>query len=462
MRSPSLQEAPALSDDATVSSDSRVDQVRGRLAKSETTKAAGLAIAAMVGNLVAVGSTVVFSRILGTGGYGAVATLLNFGIILQVPGSALQVVAAREGTLGHLGSGAELAATLSRWTRHILICLALMIVILIPLRGALAAMLNVHQVWGALAVPVTGVLWMLVSVQRGLLQAQPAYRAVGISVVLEASGRLLVGLAFVLMGLGVTGAYLGTTLSLVITAVILNFVLHRRLGPAGKDKPPHPLRSLLRTAAFPIGALVLVASLQNIDVIMAKHAFSEKNAGIYAAVAVASKALVFIAIGVGFWVLPEVTRRAAKGRDPRLVLGLALGLIGLLGAIALLIFGSVPDLLIRLAFGKEYLGGAKILLTLGFAYAALSGTYLVVQFFLGLHRKFFLLILAAVAIAEPILLLQKTSLINFSHMVLIVEAAGAIALLLLALRTRTSARKVISPQEPALATEAGLPFHIDE
>ena len=45
-----------------------------------------------------------------------------------MPGSALQIVAARQGTLGHLGRGPELAATLDRWTRHILTGLAVVAV----------------------------------------------------------------------------------------------------------------------------------------------------------------------------------------------------------------------------------------------------------------------------------------------------------------------------------------------
>ena len=52
-------------------------------------------------------------------------------------------------------------------------------------REPLAALLNVKQEWGAAAVPATGVLWLLVCIQRGLLQSARAYRAVGLSIVLR-------------------------------------------------------------------------------------------------------------------------------------------------------------------------------------------------------------------------------------------------------------------------------------
>src|SRR3954464_6650951 len=186
----------------------------------ETSRAVGLAAAAMGANLVAVVFTVIFTRILGSGNYGSLAALLNLSVILFVPGSALQVAAAREGTLGRLGRDGELAGTLRRWTRHILAGLAVVAGLAAIAREPLAAALNVRQEWAAAAVPVTGVLWLLLCLQRGLLQAAPAHRSGGLSVVLEALGRLAVGLAFVGLGLGVTGAYLGTLASLALAAVV--------------------------------------------------------------------------------------------------------------------------------------------------------------------------------------------------------------------------------------------------
>ncbi len=103
----------------------------------ETGKAIGLAAATMAANLVAVVFTVIFTRILGTGGYGSLAALLNLTVILFVPGSALQVAAAREATLGRLGRGGELSGTLERWSRHILV--ALVGVAVVSVAGARAA-----------------------------------------------------------------------------------------------------------------------------------------------------------------------------------------------------------------------------------------------------------------------------------------------------------------------------------
>jgi O-antigen/teichoic acid export membrane protein len=408
----------------------RLDALRN----SDTAQAAGLAAAAMAANVVAVAFTVIFTRILGADRYGSLAALLNLTIILLVPGSALQVAAAREGSIGRLGRGRELSATLHRWTRELLLVLVGVSVVAALLREPLASLLNVTQTWAAAVVPATGVLWIMLSIERGLLQAARSYRAVGLSVVLEAFGRLAVGLALV-GALGVTGAYLGTPFSIAIAAAVLLVVLHRRLGPPAPTSARHPLRALVRDAAVPITVLTLVAALQNFDVIVARHVLDEHTAGVYAAAVVAAKALVWIAVGLGMWVVPEAARRAASGRDPRPVLLRALALIGAIAAVALTLYAAIPGLVLDVAFGEEYRSADSVLLALGAAYALLAVTYLVAQFLLGLRRRGFAAILAVAALLQPLLLIAfADDLASFATVVLAVQAATALTLLALAAR----------------------------
>ena len=421
----------------------------GALRASGTAQAGVLAAATAAQQVLAVIFTVVFTRVLGTDGYGSLAALLNLTVILLVAGSALQVAAAREGTLGRLGRGAELAGTLERWERHLLAGMLALAAISVLARGALADLLDVEEQWAAAAVPVSGALWLLVSVQRGLLQASKAYVPVALSIVLEGVGRIGGAVILVAAGLGVTGAYLGTFAAFACAAIALHVLLRRRLGPPDRKAPPHPLRRLARQGAIPIAGLVLVAALQNVDVIMAKHALADSDAGVYAATTVAAKLVVWIAIGIGLWVVPEATSAAAAGRDPRLVLARALGLIGLVAIPVLTMFWLVPGPLLTIAFGADYERGEEVLLVLGAAYALLAATYLSVQFLLGLHHRGFVVVLASAAVAEPILLLGADSRASFAGRVLAVQAAGAVLILLVAAASKQSRAGVSSPDAVA-------------
>jgi O-antigen/teichoic acid export membrane protein len=419
---------PAL-DDPPVAARPRL---RETISRSESGKAAGLAAATLANNAIQLVFTVVFTRLLGATGYGTLAALISAFLILLVAGQSMQAAAAREAALDRLGHPEVLRATLSAWMRRLLLVLVVVSVISALLRQPLAALIAVPDVpWAAAAIPPTGVLWMLLCLQRGTLQGLRRYQPVAHSIIGEAAGRLVFGLLLVAIGLDVTGAFLGTPLAFVVVALWLERELHRAVGPVRPiEGAVRTLRSVAGDGWAPIVGLVCLASLQNIDVIMAKHQLSGDDAGSYAAAAVAAKAVVWVAIGVGLHLLPEATRRAAAGLSPRPVLLRALGIVSVVAGPALLVFAVAPKLLLRLAFGPDLTAGADALFVLGAAMTLLAVTFLTVQYLLALHRTSFLWALGAVAVAEPILLASAgTSIVGFAKIVLGLQVAAAVAVL---------------------------------
>ncbi len=419
---------------------------RAALADPETLRAAGLAAATMANNLLGVVITLIFTRLLGTDGYGSLAALMNLSLILFVPGSALQVAATRMTALGRLGEGAELSSTVRAWIRRVPLAIAAVAVVSALLREPLGALVNVEEAWAAAAVPVTAVLWLVLCVLRGVLLARRAYRIVGASLVIEAAGRLAGGVVLAEAGLGVTGAYLGTATAFALAAALVGAVLLHRLGPAVAGPRPRRIATLMSGAALPIAALGLVACLQNLDVIVARHVLAEEAAGVYAAATVAAKAVVWIAVGIGLWLLPEAVHRATEGREPRGVLLRAFALTALIVVPACVAYAAVPALVLRTAFGPDYATAAGYLLVLGIAYGLLALTYLSVQFLLGLHRLAFLAVLAAAAAAEGVLLATVDTPEGIATVVLAVQAGAAAAIVWLALRER--ARDPLRPAAP--------------
>jgi O-antigen/teichoic acid export membrane protein len=404
---------------------------------SETATAAGLAGAQLVANGIAVVFTVVVARMLGREDYGALAALISTFLIVSVPGYALQVAAARATATGRIGLAHELRGTVDRWTSRVLLATAALAVAGVALREPLARLIGVDEAWAAAAVLPTGGLWLLLSIQRGTLAGLGAYRPVALSIVAEASGKLVLSVALAGIGPGATGAYLGTPLALAATALALGVVLARRAARDG-EKPgtAWPLRELAREATVPIAALVLIAALQNIDVIVVRHQVPDGAAGAYAAASVAAKVVVWTAVGVGLYLLPEAARRAAAGADARPVLVRALAVVGAVAAPALLIFAVAPEAVLRLGFGPEYVDGARALTLLAVAMSLLGFAYLGVQFLLAIRSSRFLLPLAAVTLAEPALLLiwDIDSLAVFAAIVLAVQFAAAVSVLLPSLR----------------------------
>ena len=216
--------------------------LRARLAASPTAAAAGLAAATMAANLVAVVFTVDVH---------AAARRVRLRLARRAPEPQRDPLRARlraaggRRARGHARASSARPASWRprsrRWTLRAAGRAGAAVALVSALaRAPLAVALDVEQEWAAAAVPVTAVLWLLLSLQRGLLQAAREYRTVGLSIVLEALGRLAVGAALVGAGSGWPAPTLGTLASFVVVAVALGALLRRRLGPPGRERPHAP------------------------------------------------------------------------------------------------------------------------------------------------------------------------------------------------------------------------------
>jgi O-antigen/teichoic acid export membrane protein len=409
---------------------------------SDTAKAGGLALAMIVNNVIALGSTVVFARLLSD--YGSLAALVSYFLILSVVGQAMQVATAREGVLGNLGVGHDLLATLRRWTQTMAIFTVVLTVVSVLLRNPIASAVGVkHDPWAAAIGIPAGCLWLELSILRGALQGVGDYKSVGLSLIYEQASRLATGAVLAAIGLGVTGAYLGTPLSFIVMCGYCALQLRRhveqttgtKVEPGKVHAAAIELWTHVRRAWVPIAGLIVFAVLQNIDIIAAKHRLPGKELqSSYAATAVAAKVLIWVAIGASFYLVPEVSRRGAEGKPTRPVLFRALGIIFVCAIPVLGIFAVAAKPLLKIAFGANRTAASDSLIVLGVAFAILACTYLAIQYMLAQKRSWFLLPIGLVAVTEPILLLgASTRPASFAAVVLGVQAAAAIVAFTIAL-----------------------------
>jgi O-antigen/teichoic acid export membrane protein len=406
---------------------------------------------------------VVFARQLAD--YGSLAALISYFLILSVAGQALQVATAREGVLGHLGVGAGLLATLRSWAKTMALVTAALTVVSVLLRHPIAQLVGVpHEQWAAAVGLPAGCLWLGLSILRGALQGVGDYRSVGLSLIGEQGSRLIAGAALA-VGLGVLGAYLGTPISFIAMSTYCAIQLRRyaaSVPAATAPGGPMPAASLglfthIRRAWAPIAGLIVIAVLQNIDIIAAKHRFADVKdlASSYASTAVAAKVLVWVALGASFYLVPEVSRLRAAGSDTRPVLFRALGIVFVCAIPVLLIFAFAAHPLLAAVFKPQFLKATDALLPLGIAFTILAATSLAIQYMLALKRTWFLVGVGLVALAEPIVLLQAPRQpAQFAMIVLAIQAAGAVVAFAFALRPE---KTVPPPSEELLVGVAEQP-----
>ena len=418
-----------------------VHQLLAGFSRSDTGRAAGLAAAVMAANVVALAYTIVFARMLHSSGYGSLAALVSTFLILSVPGSALQMTVAREVSRAVATGERHPAAGVWGWLTTLGMITIGATIVSVLCRSLIAHAVGVADLpWAASAAIPAGCLWLILSVQRGALQGLQQYKLVGYSLVGEALMRLAAGLVLVGLGAGVTGAFLGTAVSIGIVAAALLLPLLRAAGPHSEHHE-RPLRELIGRAWAPVAALALIAVLQNIDVIVVKHVAEKHDAGAYAAAAVIAKGVIWVAVGLGLYLLPEAARRTRMGMDARPVLVRTLALVGFVAAPAVLLYIVAAEPVLVAVFGPAYASGASALPMLAVAMSLLACAYLSVQYLLALERANFLWVLAAAAIAEPLVLQAIGSeLTAVAAGLLVVQTFLAAVVLSLGFRSAASPR----------------------
>ena len=421
----------------------------------------------MAANVLALVTTVALARALGTADYGELARMVSVFTILIVPATALQAAAARDMTLGRLGPASHAIATLQGWIARIMLITLAVLAVCILLRYQLADLLQVSQPWAAAMVIPSGFLWTALALQRGVLLGVGGYRPVAASLVGEQAFRLLFGLAAALLGAEVGLIFFCSVPLATIPIILITGVLtRRRLGPSDREPVRVGLRDLASRNPVPVAALTLFAVLQNADVIAVGHFFNTTISGAYAQAAVAAKGVVWIAIGLGLYLLPEAAREAAKGADARHLLTRTTGLLMLVAIPILAIFGFFPEQILTLVFGDQAKLAAPALPWLAGAMTCLSILYLSLQFLLALGRRSFLVVLTFGAVAVPsVVAIRDTSLESVAIGLLILDAILASIMLAISFSAREAGKHGFADgdaegfalAEASAAAEAAIP-----
>jgi O-antigen/teichoic acid export membrane protein len=422
------------------------------LSGSETGRAAELGIAAMVANVVGLAFTLVFTRVLGQSGYGSLGALISTFLILTVAGYALQTTVAREVSGARAAGDPDAGRGVRRWLRRLALLAVGMAAVGALARVPLAAVIGVPKVpWGAAATLPAGAVWLAVSVERGALLGFQRYRLVGVSIVCEQLARLAFGIVLAKGGLGVTGAFLGTPIALTGVAMVLWLPLQRQVAQApDSELPGHRLRDLALRAWAPICALGLISWLQDGNVIVVKHLASEHEAGAWVAAAVAAKAIIWIAVGLASYLVPEAARRARRGEDARPTLLRTMALVGSLAVPMVLVYAVAAKPILTKVLHVQ--GAVGALPFFGLAMSMLALTYLATQYQLALHRSRFLIVLGLAGAAQPLIMVAVGAKLTALALSLLgLHAVTAAAMLTFALRRPAAGGYAAEVGEPTAA-----------
>jgi O-antigen/teichoic acid export membrane protein len=172
---------------------------------------------------------------------------------------------------------------------------------------------------------------------------------------------------------------------------------------------------------------------------------------------VASKVLIWVAMGASFHLVPETSRLRSAGEDARPVLLKSLAVIIACAVPCLLIFAVGAHPLLEIVFGKRRAIASSSLLPLGAAFTMLACTYLAVQYMLALRKIWFLFAIGVLALVEPFLLASAPHRpAAFASVVLGVQAVGAVVAYAIALRIHPQKQPPVETLEESELLSLGI------
>jgi O-antigen/teichoic acid export membrane protein len=364
-----------------------------------------IALAGVAANVANVAVTVGVARLLTSRGYGELAQLNGLFLVFSMPGSALLVGVVRRVTaLSETGVGGEIKRFI-RWLHRCSIAGVVALVLCAWLvQHVVAHALSLNDPLGVVAIVSAGGFWLALSIDRGLIQSRRAYGAMAANLIVEGGVRTVFVLILTAAGFGVTGACVGVLIGEATAAAHARFEATRKWAhvttldlpsdPSAASATAHGRGRLAIDVAIAFVCLGFLAFLQNIDVLLLGRE-APKNSGEYAAISVAAKALVFIAIALAAYLLPEATIRWHKGEHALRQLGTT-ALIVAVPAVGLLCVSLLASrLLLRIAFGARLVGASGSLKTLVLAMIFLCVTVLLTNYLLGAGKRWIAAVLAA-------------------------------------------------------------------
>jgi O-antigen/teichoic acid export membrane protein len=342
------------------------------------------------------------SRRLGIEGFATLSSLTGGLMIVSVPSAIWNLLVVKYAADYHAASdGAKLrrlGGMLLAWGAVIALAI---FVAGVFLRGVVSDFLHIPNDGTIVLWTLLAALGFLMPSVRGVLQGSQDFKRFSISTTLEVFLKVGFGVGLAYAGFGVLGAVggwlVGTMLALFYTVWAVHGSKRNAVAPG---RLRLDLGRLARTTAGIALSTSMLTLLSFMDVVLVKHYFSAREAGLYAAVNLTGKVVLFLVSFLPLIVLPKAAAQVERGQSPLGLLGKAAAVTIAMSGITLALFGMMPAEALRIFAGRVFVIAAPYVFQYDLAMAVLACITLLVNYRIALHRFGFLVPLAAILIAE--------------------------------------------------------------
>lgn len=205
------------------------------------------------------------------------------------------------------------------------------------------------------------------------------------------------------VGAGVSGAVSATFVASLLMLLVPMWMLAGWLRRGGAQDRIGALRQFSTDLLPAVVGILAFTSLTTFDVIVAKVAFSDHDAGIYSGASIVGRLILYVPAAIVAVLLPKVAARVARGARTSDILTGSLAVTALFCVAATAVYAIAPELILDLSFGSDYAEADELLWLFGVAMTGFALVNVLFIYDLGRGRARMSWILGAAALVQLVL-----------------------------------------------------------
>ncbi len=347
----------------------------------------------------------IMGRALGPADYGTLAALISIIGIVSVFGGALSLAITKFAASTKAEKNKGKAKYLFLRTSKIVFFIGLFLFLIFALfSGLITDFLKIDSVYLVLLVGVIFIVAYLPIVSKGITMGWQRFKALSLINFLEAFIKLVAAIALVYAGFRVFGAIAAFIISIgcgyIFSLYPIKDILYSKKGE---------IEGLRKNGIiFAIPSLLLSLSIilfYNADIILVKHFLSGEEAGFYSALSTIGRIIFFAAGPVSLVVFPTVAEKYSQNKKTEKYLFQGVFLVLVIAATALIFYFLIPNFVVLMLYGGEYLKISGLLGAAGLSATFLALNNLIGYYYLSLEKKWFLIVFWLANISQIILIM---------------------------------------------------------
>ncbi len=327
----------------------------------------------------------IIARMLVPADYGILITLFSIIYIFGIPSEGIQVLFARLTSKYNIkGEDGKIKYFVNKGIKRVSFIASIIFLILFLASFFLSKFLKI-DFWLLVVTNAMIFAFVLAPIPRGVLQGKKKFGKFGISFIVESIVRLFLSVFLVWIGFKVYGAIIGVFLGIFLGFLMALFFIKDTMKERAEKEN---LRDIYQfSVPFFVVTFVILCML-SIDVILVRRFFiaDPDLVGKYAVLSTLGKIIFLGTASVSKTMFPSASERFEEKKETRHIFVKSFIVTILLCAIALIFFYYLPELIIRITFGSQYVDISHLLFYEGLALTFLSLSNLVLLYGLSINR----------------------------------------------------------------------------